>query len=72
MSDDRHPPIPPGWSAPLPAHLPRPTASPSLFAFGVVLVAWGIISSPLLDLIGGAVLFYALFHWVWEIVHEAE
>jgi hypothetical protein len=64
---DAHRPVPPGWNASLPEHLPTPTASPVLFAFGVMLVGWGLISSPLLDLIGGALVLYALIHWIREI-----
>jgi hypothetical protein len=74
MSDaDAHrpPPVPPGWNACLPARLPLPTASPALFAFGVTLFGWGLITSPFLVLIGGALLFYALLHWTGEIWHDA-
>jgi hypothetical protein len=64
-------PVPPGWSACKPVRLPRPTGWPGLFAFGVTLLAWGLVSSFLLTLIGGAMLSYALLHWIGEIRHDA-
>jgi hypothetical protein len=64
--------VPPGWSAVHPQRLPQPTPWPAMFAFGVMLVAWGLISSALLVLIGGALLFYALLHWIGEIRHDAK
>jgi hypothetical protein len=71
MSEAHRPSVPPGWNAPLPERLPKPTAAPALFAFGVTLFGWGVISSALLCLIGGAVLIYALLHWIGEIWHDA-
>jgi hypothetical protein len=64
--------VPPGWNASLPERLPHPTASPALFAFGVTLFGWGLITSPVLVLIGSALLFYALLHWIGEIWHDAQ
>ena len=71
MSGTQRPPTPPGWTTTFPERLPRPTTAPLLFAFGATLIGWGLISSALLDLIGGAVLLYALLHWVGEIRHDA-
>lgn len=71
MSDTQRSPVPAGWNASFPEHLPKPTTAPVLFAFGATLIGWGLISSALLDLIGGAVLLYALLHWVGEIWHDA-
>jgi hypothetical protein len=53
-------------------HAPQPTAWPALFAFGVTLFAWGLVSSIVLIGIGAALLFYSLFHWIGEIVHDAK
>ncbi len=47
-----------------------PTARPALFAFGVTLFAWGIVSSFVVSLIGAALLFHSLFHWIGEIAHD--
>jgi hypothetical protein len=73
MSEERRPVvIPPGWNATPPERLPRAAPWPAMFAFAVMLVAWGLISSALLVLIGGALLFYALLHWIGEIRHDAK
>jgi hypothetical protein len=72
VSDAHRPSVPPGWNMAFPERLPKPTAAPAIFAFGVTLFAWGLISSPLLCLMGGIVLLYALLHWVGEIWHDAK
>jgi hypothetical protein len=65
-------PVPAGWTARTPERAPQPTASPALFAFGVTLFAWGLVSSLVVSLIGGAFLLYSLLHWIGEIVHDAK
>jgi hypothetical protein len=65
-------PVPSGWTPCPPTHAPLPTAWPALFAFGVTLFAWGLVSSFVVSLIGGALLFYSLFHWIGEIAHDAK
>jgi hypothetical protein len=62
------PDLPPGWSRPRPEHLPPPSAWPALFALGVTLFGWGVVSSPVLLLFGGALLAFALGHWIREIL----
>jgi hypothetical protein len=64
--------VPPGWTACPPSHLPASTASPALLAFGVTLLAWGLVSSFVLVLVGGAVFAHSLLHWIGEIVHDAK
>ncbi len=71
MSEARGP-VPAGWSACAPERAPQPTAWPALFAFAVTLSAWGVVSSFVVSLIGGALLLYSLFHWIGEIVHDAK
>ncbi len=63
--------VPAGWTACPSAHAPLPTAWPALFAFGATLLLWGVVSSFVVSLVGGALLFYSLFHWIGEIVHDA-
>ena len=62
--------LPAGWTVPVPEHLPPPSAWPALFALGVTLFGWGIISSAVLVLVGGALSAWALGHWILEICHE--
>lgn len=66
---EREPP-PTGWTVPFPEHLPPPSASPALFALGVTMLGWGIISSVVLVVVGGALAAYALGLWIAEIAHE--
>ena len=70
MSDDPRP-VPPGWNECPPAHLPASTAAPAMFAFGATLLAWGLVSSVVVSLVGGALLASALLQWIGEIAHDA-
>lgn len=65
-------PATPRYGRSLPIHLPQPTPVPALFAFGVVLFAWGLISAPLLVLVGGVVVVVTLLEWIGEIWHDAK
>jgi len=70
VSDERRP-VPPGWTASPAEHLPAPTAAPALFAFGVTLFAWGLVSSFVVSLVGLALLAASLLHWIGDIAHDA-
>jgi hypothetical protein len=72
VSNVGRPEAPPGWNRSLPERLPQPTAAPALFAFGVMLFGWGLISTPLVVLVGGALLLIALIEWIREIWHDAK
>ena len=71
MSEERRP-VPTGWTVFAPERMPAPTGSPVLFAFGLTLLAWGIVSSFVVSLIGAAVVAVSLLHWIGEIAHDAE
>lgn len=71
MSEEPRP-VPAGWTVFPAERLPAPTASPVLFAFGVTLLAWGIVSSFVVSLVGVAVVVVSLLHWIGEIAHDAE
>jgi heme/copper-type cytochrome/quinol oxidase subunit 1 len=71
MSEE-HRPVPTGWTAYPPERLPAPTGAPALFAFGVTLLAWGVVSSFVVSIIGAAVLLVSLLHWIGEIAHDAK
>lgn len=60
----------PGWSIPKPAITPRPTVWPAAHALGVMLFAWGIVTSLIIFLIGVAVLATSIAGWIGEIRHE--
>jgi hypothetical protein len=69
---NHEPNVPLGWSVPRPEHLLHPTAWPALFALGVAVFGWGVVSSPVLLLVGAALLIYSLGQWIREIRHEAD
>jgi hypothetical protein len=71
VSEDQRP-VPTGWTACPAEVLPPPTASPAMFAFGVTLLAWGVVSSFVVSLVGVALLALSLLHWIGEIAHDAK
>ena len=71
MSGERRP-APTGWTVYPAERLPAPTAAPLLFAFGVTLLSWGLVSLFVVSLIGVVVLVVSLLHWIGEIAHDAE
>ncbi len=60
----------PGWSAPRPARIPRPTAWPALTAAAVVLLLWSLSTSPVVGGVGAVVFLVTLGGWIRELVHE--
>ena len=62
----------PDWE-PLPAaHLPRPTYWPVVLAAGVVFLAWGIVTTIAISVIGLLLLALALGGWIGELRHGHE
>jgi hypothetical protein len=59
-----------GHSVPLPAVVPRSTWWPSAAALGVMLFAWGLLTSLTILLIGAALFATSLAGWIGEIRHE--
>ncbi|HEY3821414.1 MAG TPA: hypothetical protein VGL81_29810 [Polyangiaceae bacterium] len=59
-----------GWNKPRPERIPRSTAWPAALALGVTLLAWGLITSPVVLAVGGALFAVALGGWIAEIRHE--
>lgn len=53
--------------APLPETLPRPTYTPAVAGLGIMLLAWGIVSSFVLVALGAALLALGLGQWFSEI-----
>lgn len=60
----------PGWSLPKPDITPRPTFWPAATALGVMLFAWGLITSLIIFVIGALVLAASIAGWIGEIRHE--
>jgi hypothetical protein len=59
------------WSKPRPETVPRPTSAPVALAFGLTLFFWGLVTSPVVLLVGLAVVVAALAAWIREIRHAA-
>jgi hypothetical protein len=62
----------PDWERLPPAHLPRPTYWPVVLAFAVVLLAWGVVTTLAITVIGLALLALGLGGWIGELRHGHE
>jgi hypothetical protein len=58
------------WSRPKPDLLARPTYFPAALAFGITLLFWGLVASPVVLIAGAIVLVASLTGWIREIRHE--
>jgi hypothetical protein len=59
-----------GWSKARPERIPRPTVWPPAMALGVTLLAWGLITSPVVLGLGIVLLVASLGGWIGEIRHD--
>jgi hypothetical protein len=59
------------WNEARPERVPRPTSAPVAMAFGLTLLFWGLVTSPVVLLVGLAVVAAALAVWIREIRHDA-
>jgi hypothetical protein len=60
----------PDWNEARPATIPPPTFWPAAMAFGLTFLFWGLITSPVLWIVGLALVFTALGGWIGEMRHE--
>jgi hypothetical protein len=58
------------YAVPLPEIVPRPTWWPAAAALGVMLFAWGLVTSLTILIIGAALFATSLAGWIGEIRHE--
>ena len=63
-------PLKEGWNRPKPEVLPEPTWWPAALALGSTLLAWGLITSFIVLLIGFVTFVIALVGWIGDIRHE--
>lgn len=61
----------PGWSRPKPEHVPRPTYWPAVLAFGLTFAFWGLITTPIITVVGLVVFAIGLAGWIGELRHGA-
>jgi len=62
--------LPPGWTAPKPEVLAAPTWWPALLALGATFVAWGLVTSFLVLILGLLTFAVSLAGWIKDIRHE--
>ncbi len=53
-----------------PEEMPRPTYWPVALAFGLTLLFWALVTSPLVAIVGAVVSGTALVGWIRELGHE--
>ncbi|MGH9396867.1 MAG: hypothetical protein ACRD18_08465 [Terriglobia bacterium] len=58
------------WSKPRPEKLPSPTYAPATMALGIVLLLWGMLTTPLISLVGLVLFVIALAGWIGDLRHE--
>jgi hypothetical protein len=63
----QHSPNHPDWERLPAAHLPRPTYWPVVLAVGVMFLAWGIVTTIAITIIGLALLALGLGGWIGEL-----
>lgn len=61
--------IPAGWNRAAPAHLPPPTYWPAVLALGIVLLFWGLVSSPIISAVGLGLFALGLGGWIGDLRH---
>jgi hypothetical protein len=64
-------PLRPGWSRPLPEHMVKPTYWPMVVAFGIALLLWGVVSSPIISAIGLFFFILGMANWIGELRRDA-
>ena len=57
-------------SLPRPEHLPGPTYTPAIVALGIMLLAWGAVTTVALVALGAVLLFVGVGGWIVEMRHE--
>ena len=63
-------PLRPGWSRPKPEVLAGPTWWPALLALGATFIAWGLVTSFIVLIIGLATFAVSLGGWIGDMRHE--
>jgi hypothetical protein len=53
-----------------PEILPKPTYMPFLFAFSLLLIAWGLLSTWIISVAGFIGICISLYGWIKELLNE--
>ena len=59
-----------GWTQPQGMHIPDPTYMPLVLAIGAMCILWGIVTTPLMSLVGGILFIIGISGWIGELRHE--
>ena len=60
------------WYQPKPETLAEPTYWPVILAAGITLLAWGVVTSYPMSLLGLGLTITAVVNWIRDIRHEQE
>jgi hypothetical protein len=60
----------PGWTVPHPEELPKPTFWPAALAFAITFLLWGIVTSPIITVVGVLLFGVSLAGWIGDIRQE--
>ena len=60
----------PGWQVVEDIHLPQPTYWPAVLALGITFLAWGILTSPIIIVVGLLLFAVGLGGWIGDLQHE--
>jgi hypothetical protein len=60
----------PGWHPPLPEKIPEPTVWPFVLALGATLLAWGVVTSWMISVVGMLLFAAGMGGWIAEMRHD--
>ncbi len=63
-------PLPEGWHRPRPEKTPHPTYAPATVALGILGLLWGIMTTPIISLVGGVLFVIGLASWIGGLRRE--
>ncbi len=58
------------WTVPEGVHIPEPTYTPVFMALGMVCLLWGIVTTPLISLVGAVLFVISIVGWIGKLRHE--
>jgi hypothetical protein len=59
-----------GWTSPRPDRIPRDTYAPAAAALGITFVFWGVVTTPIISVVGIVLFGISLAAWIGEAQHE--
>jgi len=59
-----------GWTLPKPAHIPKPTYYPVLFALACIFIMFGVVTSWITSVVGALLFVVSLVGWIGDLRHD--